>query len=232
MARPHWWPYLCPLRPPSPRSCSTPSSAGLPGATLPQRTRHQRGCLGHCPDSATRHDARESATPTASCPCRHGIPDSGRRRLWGDRREFASLLRHSRGAAVGTGTVLVIALILDLLSTRHSQHQASRRVVTVRGEPPHSAGQNKVDLLARPWTRRHPRPSPVAMRRHDPGYVLTRVWAGAGGLRPWLGRGRVRDWLRGLDDRREGCSAPPQFRCKPLDVLAGVGGKKRHLGRH
>ena len=39
-------------------------------------------------------DARDSATPAAPCPCRHGIPDSGRRRLRGNRREYASLLRH------------------------------------------------------------------------------------------------------------------------------------------
>ena len=36
--------------------------------------------------------------PAASCPCLHGIPDSGRRRPRGDRREYASLQRHCRGS--------------------------------------------------------------------------------------------------------------------------------------
>ena len=89
-------PLRAPCRRPDRTCAQAPHRLDSLGRPLPQRTRHHRGRLGHCPDRPARQHTRQDATPPASRRCFPGLPDGRRGRRGGDRREYASLHRHCR----------------------------------------------------------------------------------------------------------------------------------------
>ena len=140
-------PYPSPLRPPSPRSCSSPSSARLPGATpspadtspaWPPWPPPWQCSLARMPATVPRLLRRVLAVTAflIAAAVAFGV-------IGANMHHFSDTVG---GAAVGTGTVLVIGLILDLLTARHSpsQGQPQGRYRPSPGEAKDAAGDQQV----------------------------------------------------------------------------------------